>query len=68
VTVDRTKLRVVALGNHRDGYRGVIEIGFHSAMIPFECGHRHALTADARDCVRKWVWRLVDEAAIKEGR
>jgi hypothetical protein len=57
---DPTKLRVVARGNHRTGYVGVIEIGFHAALIPFECGHRHPTTREARDCIRKRVCRLLD--------
>jgi hypothetical protein len=60
MTVDRTGLRVTARGNHRDGYAGFIDIGFRSGPIPFECGHKHAGTADARDCIRKLVWRLLD--------
>jgi hypothetical protein len=61
---DPTKLRVVARGNHRDGYRGVIEIGFHAVLIPFDCGHRHPATSEARDCIRKKVWRLLDASEM----
>jgi hypothetical protein len=60
MTVDITAFRVVARGNRDKGYRGVIEIGFHSALIPFDCGHRHPKTNEARDCIRKLIWRLLD--------
>lgn len=63
MTVDKTRIRVVAVGNRQMGYVGQIEIGFQAGLIPFGCTHRHAETGEARDCVRKMTWRLLDDHA-----
>ena len=62
MTVDVTAFRVIARGSHRQGYRGVIDIGFLAGMNEYDCGHRHPKTSEARDCIRKRIWRLLDDA------
>jgi hypothetical protein len=68
VTVDPTALRVFARGNHREGYRGVVEVRYFATRFPFDCGHRHETTASARDCVRRLIWRLLDEHDVRNLR
>lgn len=62
---DPTGLYVTARGNHRKGYRGVMVVTFFDAKLPFECGHRHFTTREARDCIRLKVWRLLDAGEVK---
>lgn len=49
----------VAIGNHRDGYRGVIEVQYAEgpAWYPLSaCDHRHLFTRTARRCAqRRWT-------------
>ena len=66
MTVDPTALRVIARGNHKRGYRGVIEIRYFTVDFAFECGdHQHETTSVARDCIRRRVWRLLDADEIR---
>lgn len=60
---DPTSLRVLARGNHKLGYWGIIVVGYFTATFTWECGHRHPTTAEARDCIRRYVWRMLDETA-----
>ena len=52
-----TSMRVVAVGNHRAGYRGMIEWAKHlpapGPMVVWWCPHLHPETGEARDCVRR---------------
>lgn len=59
--VDHTHLRVLARGNHRTGYAGVIEIIEGMRANQYACRHWHKETGEARDCVRRMVRRSLDQ-------
>jgi len=56
---DLTALRVLARGDHRDGYMGVLQIDDYQLVYEVTCGHIHSKTDEARDCMRRTVLRLI---------
>ena len=58
MTTDASALRVVAVGNHRKGYGGLVQItvrGADPVYAEWPCGHLHGQTAEARDCARRMI-------------
>ena len=56
MTTDGSSLRVVAVGNHRTGYHGSVEIEeYGRSSWSWRCHHRHDETREARNCARRSI-------------
>lgn len=66
MTVDGTRLRILARGNHRAGYTGVVIVESGGVPTEYECGHPHGHTETkaARDCIRRRIVAAMEAAVI----
>lgn len=55
-------LDVTAVGNNRDGYRGVVTINNDRGSIAWACRHKHLTTGEARDCMRGIIGDAVNDS------
>lgn len=62
-------ITVVARGNHRAGYRGVLVRGWDTPgeKTIWSCDHRHPTTGEARDCARGKLTELDIQHAAPDG-
>jgi len=60
MTVDRSRLFVRAVGNHRAGYAGSLMIDGAGPRWEWTCRHAHSTTAEARDCARRAIRTALD--------